>query len=121
MSSSPPYLDLPPLALAHGSVRLHPEPEWLRHHVSELTGSQEAGRAEPWKVEDAPSDFIDKLVGAIVGLEIPVERLTGKWKLSQNQAARDREGVVAGLAAEDDDDARAMSEWIRQSLAEKTS
>ena len=106
---------------AHGSVRLHPEPEWLRRHVGELTDSQEAGRAEPWKVEDAPADFIDQLVGAIVGLEITVERLTGKWKLSQNQAPRDREGVVAGLAAEDGDDARAMSEWIRQSIGEKRS
>jgi transcriptional regulator len=106
---------------AHGSVRLHPEPEWLRRHVGELTSSQEAGRPEPWRVEDAPADFIAKLVGAIVGLEIAVERLTGKWKLSQNQTARDREGVVAGLAGEDGDDARAMSEWIRQSLAEKTS
>ena len=106
---------------AHGSVRLHAEPEWLRRHVSELTGSQEAGRAQPWSVEDAPADFIDRLVGAIVGLEITVERLTGKWKLSQNQGARDREGVVAGLAAESSEDARAMSAWIRQSLAEKPS
>ena len=106
---------------AHGSVRLHPEPEWLQRHVGELTASQESGRAEPWKVEDAPADYIDKLVGAIVGLEIAVERLTGKWKLSQNQVPRDREGVVAGLAAEEGDDARAMSQWIRQSLAEKTS
>jgi len=104
---------------AHGSVRLHPEPEWLRRHVGELTDSQEAGRAEPWKVEDAPADFIDQLVGAIVGLEIAVERLTGKWKLSQNQVAHDREGVVAGLAGENGDDARAMSDWIRQSLGEK--
>ena len=106
---------------AHGSVRLHPEAEWLRRHVGELTHSQEAGRAEPWKVEDAPVEFIDKLVGAIVGLEIAVERLAGKWKLSQNQVARDREGVVVGLAGEDRDDARAMSDWIRQSLAEKAS
>ena len=105
---------------AHGSVRLHPEAEWLRRHVGELTDSREAGRAEPWKVEDAPADFIDKLVGAIVGLEIAVERLTGKWKLSQNQTPRDREGVVAGLAGEPGDDARAMSEWIRQSLAGRT-
>ena len=106
---------------AHGSVRLHPEPEWLRRHVGELTHSQEAGRTEPWKVEDAPAEFIDKLVGAIVGVVITVERLAGKWKLSQNQVPRDRAGVVAGLAAEDGDDARAMSEWIRQTLAAKTS
>ena len=106
---------------AHGDVRLHPEPEWLRRHVGELTDSQEAGRDEPWKVEDAPADYVDKLVRSIVGLEIAVERLTGKWKLSQNQAPRDREGVVAGLAAEAGDDARAMSAWIRQSLGEKSS
>ena len=105
---------------AHGQVRLHPEPEWLRRHVGELTDSREAGRAEPWKVEDAPADFIDKLVGAIVGLEIRVERLTGKWKLSQNQVPRDRAGVGAGLAAEPGDDARAMSEWIQHSLGERT-
>lgn len=106
---------------AHGQVCLHPEAEWLRRHVGELTDSREAGRAEPWKVEDAPADFIDKLVGAIVGLEIAVLRLTGKWKLSQNQAPRDREGVVSGLAGEPGDDARAMAEWIRRSLAGRTS
>ncbi len=97
---------------AHGSVRLHPEAEWIRRHVGELTDSQESSRAAPWKVEDAPADFIGKLVGAIVGLEISVERLTGKWKLSQNQAPRDREGVIAGLLKEDNDDAIAMAALV---------
>ncbi len=99
---------------AHGRVCLQQDPAWLRRHVGQLSESQESGRPEPWKVEDAPAEFIDKLTGAIVGMEIPVERLVGKWKVSQNQAPRDRAGVIAGLSAEAGDDARAMAAWVER-------
>lgn len=64
--------------------------EWLTHQM-------EAGRAHPWAVADAPADYVDKLVAAVVGVEVVVERLIGKWKVSQNQSEANRAGVVNGL------------------------
>jgi transcriptional regulator len=65
--------------------------------VEDLTSRHEQGRPDPWHVSDAPAEYVEKLLGAIVGVEIPVTRLIGKWKLSQNRSAADREGVVSGL------------------------
>jgi transcriptional regulator len=86
---------------------------WLRAFVEKLTNRHEAGRAAPWKVTDAPSDYVDKMVTAIVGIEVTIARLAGKWKVSQNRPARDREGVVAGLLQETGDAATAMAELVR--------
>jgi transcriptional regulator len=72
-------------------------PEWLLSHLRALTDHHEAGRAEPWSIDDAPADYIAALTRGIVGLEIPVARIEGKWKASQNQPAKNRRGVVAGL------------------------
>ena len=60
----------------------------------------ESNRNAPWSVADAPADYIDAMLGAIVGIEISVAELVGKWKLSQNRNERDREGVLRGLARE---------------------
>lgn len=72
-------------------------PAWLLAQIDQLTTTQEAGRREPWAVGDAPQDYIDAQIGAIAGLEIPIRRIEGKWKASQNQSAANREGVVRGL------------------------
>lgn len=69
--------------------------------VSTLTDTHEARQAHPWQVGDAPPEYIDQLLRAIVGIEIPVEQLVGKWKVSQNRSADDRAGVAAGLRAQD--------------------
>lgn len=69
--------------------------------VSALTDTHEAPQAHPWRVGDAPPEFIEQLLRAIVGIEIPVEQLVGKWKVSQNRSADDRAGVAAGLRARD--------------------
>src|SRR5690606_8363870 len=66
---------------AHGVPRVIQDPVWLRQHVGDLTHRHEAGREAPWHVSDAPSDFIEALLGGIVGLEIPIARLVGKWKV----------------------------------------
>ena len=68
--------------------------------VTRLTEQHEAGRAEPWAVTDAPATYIDKQLRAIVGLEVTIESVEGKAKLSQNRSEEDRAGVVAGLRAE---------------------
>jgi len=82
---------------ASGIARSVQDAAWLRRMVEDLTNRHEQGRADPWHVSDAPADYVEKMLGAIVGLEIPVTRLLGKWKFSQNRSVSDRQGVIAGL------------------------
>jgi transcriptional regulator len=74
---------------------------WLRRQVSDLTDFQENARLEPWAVSDAPDDYIAGQIKGITGVEIPIARMEGKWKLSQNRSAEDRRGVAEGLKSED--------------------
>jgi transcriptional regulator len=80
-----------------GTPRVIDDADWLRDQIGRLTRSQEQSRAEPWTVEDAPADFIAAQIKGIAGLEIPIARIEGKWKLSQNRSDADRAGVAAGL------------------------
>jgi len=82
---------------AKGTLVLHHEDEWKRHHVGSLTDLHERRLTSPWSVDDAPTDFIDGMVKAIVGMEIRLTSLVGKWKLSQNRPQADVAGVIAGL------------------------
>lgn len=75
---------------------------WLRRQLEDLTALQEGARPLPWSVGDAPAEYIANQMKAIVGIEIPIRRIEGKWKLSQNKDAADREGVLAGMRASDD-------------------
>jgi len=84
---------------AYGRPEAMQDPHWLRRHVGELTAQQERTEARPWEVTDAPASFIDGMVRGIVGFRFAIARLEGKWKMSQNRAMPDREGVVAGLRA----------------------
>ena len=102
---------------AYGALRIVEDPAWLRALVGRLTDRFEAARANPWKVTDAPADFVEKQVRAIVGVEIPVRRLLGKWKVSQNRPATDREGVVRELRASADRDAATMADLVQDSGA----
>jgi transcriptional regulator len=96
----------------HGRLRITEDAAWLRALVERLTDTHEAARAHRWQVGDAPADYIDQMLRAIVGIEIEVTRLQGKWKVSQNRTATDRAGVAAGLAAVDSDAARRMAELV---------
>jgi len=82
---------------ARGIPHIIDDPEWLLSQIGELTDAHENGREEPWSVNDAPASFVQTLLKGIVGLEIPVDFLEGKWKVSQNQPEQNRLGVVAGL------------------------
>ena len=95
---------------AHGRARRVEDATWLRAQIDALTQAQEAGTTEPWTVDDAPADFIASQIKGIVGVEIPVERIDGKWKLSQNRNLADRSGVVAGLKAAGEDEMAAAVE-----------
>ena len=85
---------------AHGRLRAIDDPAWVRAFVTRLTRVHESGRDLPWHVSDAPDDFIAATQRAIVGIEIEVTRVEGKFKLSQNRSADDRTGVVLGLQAD---------------------
>ncbi|MCC7410080.1 MAG: FMN-binding negative transcriptional regulator [Gammaproteobacteria bacterium] len=85
---------------ARGVLRLIEDAGWLRHCVTRLTDRHESGRAQPWQVTDAPAEFVERMLAAIVGIEIAITALSGKWKMSQNRPRADRVGVAAGLRAE---------------------
>jgi transcriptional regulator len=98
---------------AHGPLRVIDDRKWLREFVGKLTDRHEAPRSDPWKVTDAPADFIDTMVAAIVGIEIPIAKLAGKWKVSQNRPAQDRAGVIEGLGHLPSDLATSMAQLVR--------
>jgi transcriptional regulator len=89
---------------AHGPIEFFNDRERLRDVVTRLTERHEGARDAPWAVTDAPADFIDGMLNGIVGFALPIHRLEGKWKMSQNRPAEDRTGVVAGLEAEERQD-----------------
>jgi transcriptional regulator len=81
----------------HGRLRVIDDAAWLRRLLETLTDRHEAAQPQPWHVADAPTDHIEKSLCAIVGLEIVIDRIEGKFKLSQNHPPRNRTGVIAGL------------------------
>ena len=95
-----------------GTLRVIEDAAWLRTLVGRLTDTHEASFAHRWQVDDAPADYIEQMLRAIVGIEIQVTQLQGKWKVSQNRSAADRLGVAAGLGGLDGDDARAMARLV---------
>ena len=97
---------------AYGTMRVMDDEAWLRTQIGDLTRSNEAARATPWAVTDAPKPFVDAMVRGIIGLEIEIARIEGKWKVSQNRPAEDRAGVAAGLRRGDDPMQRAMAELV---------
>jgi len=96
----------------HGRPRAIEDRDWLLQHISELTTINEAGRSEPWSVSDAPADFVAGMMKGIVGIEIEISRIEGKWKASQNRSETDRAGVTRGLAALSDDRSREMAAMV---------
>lgn len=100
------------VAHAYGPLRVIDDASWVRAHLEVLTAHNEAAFAEPWNVSDAPRDFIGQLVGAIVGIEIVIRRLSGKWKSSQNQPPQNQAGVIRGLQATGSAEALEMAALI---------
>ncbi len=94
-----------------GTVKVIDDANWLHSQITALTNSHEHGRAEAWAVNDAPMDFIDMQKRAIIGLEMAITDISGKWKVSQNRPVADRGGVAAGL---DVDGINDMAELVRQ-------
>jgi transcriptional regulator len=97
---------------ARGTLRFIHDAEWLRDFVSSLTDEHEAKRSQPWKVTDAPAPYVDKMLALIVGFELSISSLTGKWKLGQNRSKTDRQGLIQGLAQSEDADSRQLSDML---------
>ena len=102
---------------AHGKLRVIEDAAWLRALVGRLTDTHEASRAQRWQVDDAPADYIEQMLRAIVGIEIELTRVQGKWKVSQNRSASDRAGVAAGLDSLAHEQALAVAALVRGSDA----
>lgn len=94
---------------AHGPLRTFEDPQLLEQHLRTLTNLQEELLPEPWSVDDAPVDFFHGQMTGIIGIEIQIARLEGKWKVSQNRSAADREGTARGLAQRPGSDAADMA------------
>ena len=88
---------------ARGTARVHQNSDWLKPQVEALTSVHEGQRSTPWAVSDAPDDYIASQLRGIVGIEIVIESIEGKWKVSQNRPEADRRGVVAGLKTTEPD------------------
>jgi transcriptional regulator len=97
---------------ARGRLRVIDDPAWLRAQLETLVDRHEAPLPEPWHIADAPPDYIEKMLGAIVGIEIVISELSGKWKTSQNQPEINRAGVVAGLREQGTDNSLQMAELV---------
>jgi transcriptional regulator len=97
---------------ASGPLRIIEDRDWLAAQISALTETQEAAFPDPWAVTDAPPAFVNAQIKGIVGIEIPIARIEGKWKVSQNRPEADRAGVVDGLRAAGDPASDAMADLV---------
>lgn len=100
---------------AWGRPQVNDDAAWLRQQVEDLTVQNEGSRPAPWQVSDAPEPFVAAQLKGIVGIEIPIARIEGKWKVSQNRPAIDQAGVVAGLRG-NGDDAEIMASLVAERI-----
>lgn len=99
---------------AYGKLNFIDDPKWLRTQLELLTDQREEQLPEPWVVSDAPFDFTEKLLESIVGIEMRITKLIGKWKVSQNQPIQNREGVINGLNGNNGLGASQMAKLVKE-------
>ena len=102
------------VAHVHGTATVIDDADWVHGQICDLTDASESGRAKPWSVSDAPQEYVQGRIAALVGVEVKIERLEGKTKASQNQPRRNQESILAALAREQPDSAlhRLMQETL---------
>jgi transcriptional regulator len=98
---------------AYGALKVIEDPAWLLTHLNSLTDTHEGSSPSPWKVSDAPADYVESIARGIVGIELTIERLEGKWKVSQNQTEQTRVSVAGGLAELDTEASLAMRALVK--------
>ena len=101
---------------AHGVMRAIEDPDWILRMLSHLTNAQESARKTPWQVSDAPHEYIQKMQKAIVGIELTIERLEGRLKVSQDEEPADRLGTVEGLMQEQNTQSVSVAELVHQQI-----
>ncbi|MFC1665372.1 FMN-binding negative transcriptional regulator [Pseudomonadota bacterium] len=101
---------------AHGKIRFIEDTKWLRDFLETLTHEHEGERSQPWRLTDAPEEYIERSLQIIVGIEFEVTRLVGKWKVSQNRPERDKLGVIDGLLEEGK---TTSSKLVKEKLAKR--
>ena len=99
---------------AYGHLKVIEDGEWLMAHLQRLTSIHEAESAIPWKISDAPAEYVASQIKGIVGLEMDIARLEGKWKVSQNRPAEDRKGVAQGLGELNTTESLAMKVLVEE-------
>jgi transcriptional regulator len=104
------------VAHAFGTARVVEEPAWMQAMLQRLTNSQESGQAAPWQMGEAPADFMEKMMRAIVGIEIPIDRIDAKRKASQDEDVQDRFGTVQGLQSQPGEQSRQMAALVLNAL-----
>jgi transcriptional regulator len=97
---------------AGGTLRFIDDPHWLRSFVAGLTNTHEMPRSQPWKIDDAPAAYVEKMLGLIVGFEFSIASLAGKWKVSQNRPHADRQGVIRNLQDAGDADSHEIAAML---------
>ncbi len=96
----------------HGVLQVIDDARWMRGLLDRQTDAMESHRDTRWRVADAPEDFVEQMMSAIVGIEVPIRRILGKWKISQNRTVADRSGVAYGLSKEQDPGAQEMGRLV---------
>ena len=102
---------------ARGVLSFTHDAQWLHELVSRLTDAHEASRGHPWKVGDAPTAYMGKMLTAIVGFELAIVNLSGKWKVSQNRSTADQQGVISGLQLATDADSQQIAAMLAETQA----
>ncbi len=101
---------------ARGPVRTFDDAASVLAIVTELSAHFERAQPRPWSVADAPADYVDKLLQAIIGVELTITSLQGKWKMSQNRLAEDAAGVAAALSGKEGERERAVGQFVAEAL-----
>jgi transcriptional regulator len=99
-----------------GQAKIFEDPDLLIPYLRELTLAHETTMERSWSIDDAPPRFVDTMAKAVVGIEIPIERIAGKWKLGQNRTSEDRAGAIQGLEKLDTPQSREMAAAMKQAL-----
>ena len=105
---------------AHGAIRIIDDAEWVREQLGRLMKRFESDRASPWRMSDMPADFVESLIRGVVGFEVHIARLIGKWKVSQNRPTADVRGIVAGLKATGAQSDRDMAQLVVDARQDST-
>ena len=98
---------------AYGTLQVIDDASWVRSQLEALTAHNERRFTEPWAVSDAPRDFTEKLIAAVIGIEIVISRLSGKWKVSQNQPPQNQAGIIDGLDKVQCSDSASMAALVK--------